>query len=401
MKVAYLVNCYPRVSHTFIRREIAALERQGVVVDRYTLRRETSLLVDAADRAEAEKTRAILDVGVTGLLGALFASAITRPAATWRALALTLRIGWRSESGAPKHLAYLAEACVLRTWLAASGATHVHAHFGTNSTTVAMLCHELGGPGYSFTAHGPEEFDKPLMLGLAAKIEHARLVVAISDYGRSQLYRHAPHALWSKIHVVRCGLDAELLTAEAMPLPERVRVACVARLHEQKGQLLLLDAMASLVSAGLDIELVLVGDGELRAELEQLIAQHGLAARVSITGWVDAARVRAEIEAARLFVLPSFAEGLPIVVMEALALGRPVVTTQIAGIPELVTSEVGWLVPAGSVEALALALRTAVTTATPELQRMGRLGQAKVRSLHDVDASATQLRELFEQVSRA
>jgi glycosyltransferase involved in cell wall biosynthesis len=336
-------------------------------------------------------------VGVHGLLLALLAACLTRPARLLGAVLLAVRHGLRSDAGVLKHLAYVAEACVLRGWLAQSGATHVHAHFGTNSTTVAMLCHLLGGPGYSFTAHGPEEFDKPLMLGLADKITHARFVVAVSDFGRSQLFRHASHAHWSKIHVVHCGLDRDLLGAEAAPLPDALRLCCVARLHEQKGQLLLLDALARVVARGVDLQLVLVGDGELRADIEALIARHQLASRVTITGWVDAARVRREIEAARLFVLPSFAEGLPVVLMEALALGRPALTTYIAGIPELITPDCGFLVPAGSVDALAAELARAASLSNAELSRMGQAGRERVRARHDVDVEAAKLGVLFAQ----
>jgi glycosyltransferase involved in cell wall biosynthesis len=401
MKIAYLVNCYPRVSHTFIRREIAALERLGVEVQRFSVRREEGELVDAADREELARTRVILDVGMVRLLLSLIVTSLVRPVRMLRALRLVLRTGPRSDRGLLRHFAYLAEACVLRGWLARSGASHVHAHFGTNSTTVAMLCHVLGGPGYSFTAHGPEEFDKPLMLGLQDKIEQARFVVGISHFACSQLYRRCGHAHWPKIHVVRCGLDEALLTADVAAFPERPRIASVARLNEQKGQLLLIEAVARLAREGVDLELVLVGDGELRAEIEALIEHKGLRGRVTITGWADAQRVRKELEGARLMALPSFAEGLPVVLMEAFALGRPVLTTYIAGITELVSSECGWLVPAGSVDALADALRVALQTEVSVLDRMGRVGQARVRKQHNADTEALKLRELFEHAVAA
>jgi glycosyltransferase involved in cell wall biosynthesis len=396
MKVAYLVNCYPRVSHTFIRREIGALERLGVEVQRYSVRRETSELVDEADKRELARTRVILDIGVVRLLLALLGSFAQKPLRTASALRLTCRIGLRSDRGVLRHVAYLAEAAVLVRWLRDSGAEHVHAHFGTNSTTVAMLCRMLGGPPYSFTCHGPEEFDKPQMLGLTDKIERAAFVIGISHFACSQIFRRCGHAHWPKVHVVRCGLDEALLTASAAPIPARPRMASVARLNEQKGQLLLVEAVARLAAEGVDLELVLVGDGELRQEIEGLIARKALSGRVTITGWADARRVRAELEGARLMVLPSFAEGLPVVLMEAFALGRPAVTTYIAGITELVTPSCGWLVPAGSVDALVDALRSALATPADVLQKMGLDGQARVRQQHDAGAEALKLRALFE-----
>ncbi len=397
MKVAYLVNCYPRVSHTFIRREIAALELQGVEVERFSVRRTYETLVDEADQRELQRTRVILDVGIRGLLLALFASFALRPFTSFAALRLTLKVGLRSDRGLLRHVAYLAEAAVLRNWLLASGCRHVHAHFGTNSTTVAMLCHVLGGPAYSFTAHGPEEFDEPLTSGLSEKIEHASFVVAISSFGRAQLYRRCRYSHWPKVHVVHCALDEKLLTAMAAKVPERPRLVTVARLTAQKGLPLLIDAVARLVSEGVQIELVLVGDGELRPDVEAFIAHHNLGDKITITGWADSARVREELDAARFFVLPSFAEGLPVVIMEALAVGRPVLTTNIAGIPELVSSECGWLVPAGSVDALVATMRQALATPLEEIERMGKEGQRRVRERHAAAIEAQKLRLLFEQ----
>src|SRR5439155_26884638 len=202
--------------------------------------------------------------------------------------------------------------------------------------------------------HGPEEFDHPEALALDEKIEHAAFVVAVSSFGRSQLYRWCPPAQWGKIRVVHCGVDASFLGGDPVPVPDVPRVVCVGRLAEQKGQILLLRALAVLAAEGITCELVLAGDGPLRPAIEAETARLRLAGCVRITGWLDGAAVRREIESARGLVLPSFAEGLPVVLMEALALGRPVVSTFVAGIPELVRDGVhGWLVPAGDVDALA------------------------------------------------
>ena len=181
MKLAYLVNQYPRVSHTFIRREIAAIENTGLAVARFSIRSSPEEVVDPSDRAELERTQVVLSVGMHGLLLALLDRLLRSPLSLFGAALLTLRIGWRSERGLLRHLAYLAEACVLVRWFRAAGITHVHAHFGTNSAAVAMLCHALGGPPYSFTVHGPEEFYKALAISLRTKIERARFVVAISS----------------------------------------------------------------------------------------------------------------------------------------------------------------------------------------------------------------------------
>jgi colanic acid/amylovoran biosynthesis glycosyltransferase len=268
-RVAYFVNQYPKVSHTFIRREIAALERQGVKVDRIALRGWDAEVKDAQDVTERERTQYVLQGSLAGLAAAGLWRLLRHPARAWAALGLAWRMARRAERPLPWHLVYLLEACRVATWLERSGAQHVHAHFGTNSTEVVMLAHALGGPGYSFTAHGPEEFDKPEFLGMARKIAHASFVVAISSFGRSQLCRWVPAAQWPKIRVVHCGLEPGFFAAAGEIRPAPVpRLVCVGRLCEQKGQLLLVAATAILARRGVAIELVLAGDGEMRADVE-------------------------------------------------------------------------------------------------------------------------------------
>jgi glycosyltransferase involved in cell wall biosynthesis len=397
MRIGYLVTEYPAVSHTFIRREIQALEAMGVEVVRYTVRRQRSgPLKDALDLAEAEKTRVILEVGARGLALASSRVGARDPSRFAKVARHASAMGARSERGLAYHGAYLAEACVLREWMEADGVQHLHAHFGTNSSMVALLAHELGGPSFSFTCHGPDEFDKPQLIHLGDKVRGASMVAAVSSFGRSQLYRWARKEDWSKIDVVRCGVDDAYLTHVATPVASTPRIVSVGRLSEQKGQILLVRAVAALVKKGIAVELVLVGDGPMRADIEQVIAEEGIGGSVRITGYVSGDVVKKEILAARAFVLPSFAEGLPVAIMEALALGRPVVSTYVAGIPELVVpGRTGWLVPAGSIDALAPAIEAVLATDPERLTAMGRNGQAAVRAQHDVRVSAAQLRDHF------
>jgi colanic acid/amylovoran biosynthesis glycosyltransferase len=396
VRVAYLVNQYPKVSHTFIRREILALEAQATEVLRIALRGWDAELADEADKRERDRTRFVLKDGLVALLGACFAMLVRRPAAFFRALRLALRMAHGAERPLAYHLAYFAEACRIVPWLEAFGATHLHAHFGTNPAEVAMLTRELGGPPYSFTIHGPEEFDKPEAIGLGEKVRRASFVVAISSFGRSQVQRWVAHDQWRKIQVVHCGLDRAFHDVPPSAPPEAPRLVCVGRLCEQKGQLLLLEAAQRLAAGGVDFELVFVGDGEMRPELERLIAEFGLSGRVRITGWISGDAVRSEILAARALVLPSFAEGLPVVLMEAMALRRPVLTTCIAGIPELVRpGENGWLVPAGAVAELADAMREVLGLAPSELARLGDAARRRALERHSVDVEAAKLVDLF------
>lgn len=396
MKIAYLVNMYPKVSHTFIRREILALERLGCAIERFSVRQSGEQLVDEQDCRERQRTRTLLDGSAWLMLFQAMRIALRRPRRFTSAVRLAWQIGTRSDRGHLVNLIYLIEACTLLRWCDESKVQHVHAHFGTNPAALAMLCRALGGPGYSFTVHGPGEFDRAPFLALEEKIDRATFVVAISEFGRSQLYRWCGWEQWSKIHVVRCGLDRSLLDQPPTAVPDTSSLVCVGRLCEQKGQLLLLEAARRLFERGVDFHLLLVGDGEMRPEVSGRIERFELKNHVSVTGWATGDQVEQYIRDCRGMVLPSFAEGLPVVIMEALALGRPVISTYVAGIPELVRDgENGWLVPAGSVDALCSALERALQTSVEGLTGMGQEGVGRVRDMHDIEKEAVKLHALI------
>lgn len=395
-RIAYFINQYPKVSHSFIRREILALERLGFEVQRIALRGWDAEVVDKEDQTEQGKTRYVLQGGVSGLAWSLLLTLCTRPISFCKALSMALKLGRRADRPWPYHLIYLAEACRILPWLAKFGASHVHAHFGTNSTEVVMLARVLGGPSYSFTVHGPEEFDKPEFIKLREKVRYAAFVVAISSYGRSQLYRWVDYDDWHKVKVVHCGLESAFHQVPAAPIPQAPRVVCVGRLCEQKGQLLLVNAISRLRQRGIAIELVLAGDGEMRGEIEACIKKLKLQECVSITGWISSDQVREQILNARALVLPSFAEGLPVVIMEAMALRRPVLTTYVAGIPELVRpGEGGWLFPAGDIDALASTLDEFLAVPHEMLERMGESAHIRALKQHSIDTEAAKLAQLI------
>ena len=395
--IAYLINQYPKVSHSFIRREILALERQGLEVHRWASRGWDADCPDPADRAEQQRTRYLLAGGLMAMALALLVVAASRP----RRFVDAAKLAWKCSKGADRplwvHLAYLAQACIAVRWAKIARVSHVHAHFGTNPAEVAMLLAELGGPPFSFTVHGPEEFDKPEALHLKRKIQRSAFTVAISAYGRSQLYRWAALGDWPKIKVVHCGVDAQFAGQPPQPVLAPARLVCVGRLCEQKGQIVLLQAAQLLLKRGVHLELVLAGDGEMRRDIEELIRECGLGESVRITGWISGEQVLRELQAARALVLPSFAEGLPVVIMEAMALGRPVISTFVAGIPELVQAgENGWLVPAGDVEALADAMQACLESSAERLVAMGLNGRRRVLQRHDVNVEAAKLAEWFQ-----
>lgn len=396
MRIGYLMNTYPVPSATFIRREIAALEAQGVPITRFAVRPWDDALVDPADQAESAKVTYLL-TRARRLLAMAMAEKLRNPLGMWRAGRAALQM-WRAAGPGSfvRHVAYLLEAVHLKR--AAQGLDHIHAHFSTNTAAVALLCARLGGPGYSFTAHGPDEFVDPEAASLALKVAEARFVVAITHYARTRLALAAGMQTWPRLHVVRCGVD---LTAFApAPAPDaQAPLICVGRLCTQKAQELLVSAMAQLRQTHPDARLLLVGDGDARPRIEQAIRDHGLHDAVTLLGWADNATVARLMAESRALVLPSFAEGLPIVIMEAHARARPVVSTYIAGIPELVDGQTGWLVPAGDVDGLVTALRALMDTPPAQLAAMGERGRARVQAAHDVTASAAQLRALFAQAT--
>jgi colanic acid/amylovoran biosynthesis glycosyltransferase len=397
-KVAYLASEYPKISHAFIRREILALERHGLEIQRIALRGWDAEILDEVDREERQRTQYVLLGGFPPLLGAMLNILIFSPGRFASALSLAVRVGWRADRPVWVHLVYLAEACRIVPWLKASGARHIHAHFGTNPAEIAMLVHALGGPSYSFTVHGPDELDRPEFLHLREKVHHAAFVVAITSFTRSQLFRWADHADWPKIKLIHCGLEAAFHEDAAVPLTDAPRLVSVGRLSAQKGQLLMVEAAHVLAQKGVEFELVLVGGGEMRSEIEALIQRYGLQDKVRLTGAISTEQLRDEMLRARGLILPSFAEGLPMVIMEAMALRRPVLTTYVAGIPELVLhGQTGWLIPAGSVDALIDAVQDLLARSTDELRRMGEAAYARVLERHSIDLEVPKLADQFRQ----
>ena len=353
---------------------------------------------DEEDRQEQKRTHYVLRGGLGGLLLPTVRAMLRTPSRFFAVAALAVKMSRNSDRPLPYHLIYVAEACRILEWLVGFGSVRLHAHFGTNSAEVAMLVRALGGPPYSFTVHGPDEFLRPI--GLDEKIRRSAFVVAISNFGRSQLFLRSRHADWPKVKIVHCGLEKSFYE-DASPTRGPPRLICVGRLCEAKGQLLLIEAAALLADKGIAFELVLVGDGPMRQEIEDLVKKCGLGARVRITGWISSSEVREEILAARALVLPSFAEGLPVVIMEAMALRRPVLSTYVAGIPELVRQgQEGWLVPAGAVKELAEAMEACLASSVDDLRRLGDAAQSRVLVRHCADTEAGKLAELFRAPAR-
>ncbi|MDB5664388.1 glycosyltransferase family 4 protein [Cypionkella sp.] len=407
MLIAYLINTYPKPSHTFIRREIAALEDMGWQVHRFAMRSDRAALVDPLDFIEDDKTEHVLEIGSNNLLRSSLGWVFRHPKQAVSGLAMAVRCGSKGKSGGPgtggilRHLIYLVEAAYIARRSHDLGIKHIHAHFGTNSATVAMLSQALGGPGFSFTVHGPEEFDAPRAFSFPEKMANARFTVAISSYCRSQLYRWCQIAEWPKINEVHCGVDIAGYPVPAAMPEGGPHLVAIGRLCEQKGFPVLIETMAIAAKRLPGLTLTICGDGELRDLIDGEIARHGIKDRITIAGWVDEAGVRAAIAAAHALILPSLAEGLPMVVIEAMACGRPVISTCINGVPELLTPKEGWLVPAGDPAALADAIVALSEIPNAVLTEMGFAARARAMARHDGNTEAAKLAQHFTEALKS
>jgi glycosyltransferase involved in cell wall biosynthesis len=395
--LAYLTSAYARAADTFIRGEVRQLRAMGFTVHTFSIRRsEREQMVSEDVLREQANTAYILDGGKGRLFSAAFRMALTRPRLFLRAIALAQRCSPPGMKARLWHIAYVLEAAYLASRMQSLGVRHLHNHIGENSATVAMLAGVMTGIPFSLTVHGPNEFDQPMQIALGEKIRRSTFVAAISSFGRSQLWRWCSAEDWPKIRIIHCGVDEDFLGRPPIPSPSRPRLVSIGRLAEQKGQLVLIEAAAQLAREGADFELVLIGDGPMRKRIEDAIARHGIGRQVRLAGWMDSTSIRKELQESRALVMPSFAEGLPVVIMESLALGRPVITTAIAGIPELVVEGVnGWLVPAGSAKELANAMHRALAANPGELDKMGQAGRNAVARDHDAALESAKLAELL------
>jgi glycosyltransferase involved in cell wall biosynthesis len=405
--VAYLMSHYPAISHAFLVREIEHVRADGIDLETLSIHRtESGDLLAEADRRAAATTVSVLPTTFGRLLRAHLGALLRSPRRYVATLALALSTGAPGARERLWHLFYFAEAMLLLRHCRRAGIAHIHAQFADSATDVAMLVtHYRRGQridglecSWSLSVHGSAEFYEISRHALATKLAHARFAVAISDFGRSQLMRLTPSDRWPHIHVVRCGVDLQVYVPPAGHTTSSgdPEILFVGRLLHSKGLPLLFDAMTELDRRGLKVRAMIVGDGPARQEFEGAARQLGLGGRVSFLGAVGQDGIRELYADADIFCLPSFAEGIPVVVMEAMAMGLPVVTTRIMGIPELVDDGTdGLLVPPGRVDPLVEALERLLRS--PEERReMGRAARQKVRRDYDVAQSAQRMRAVLE-----
>lgn len=382
-------------STTFIRREIESLEGLGLEIKRYAVRHWGGELVDPLDIADQERTHYLLTGNSIKLFSSFFAVLFSNPIGFLRGLRLWGKVCKNSGGLSIKHFAYLLQATYFFRLCKQDNLQHVHTHFATNATTVAMLAHQIGGASYSFTSHGPDEFVDPSIISMRLKVQHAAFVVAISNYCRVQLVRFSSYDYWDKIIIAHCGINIDEFIPNFEFEANNQSLICVGRLCPQKAQFLIPPALAQLKKEFPHLKVHFIGDGESRAGLESAIAKYNVGDLVTLHGWKANSEVREMLTKSRALLLPSFAEGLPVVIMESFALGRPVISTYIAGIPELVDAKCGWIIPAGSIESIVFAMREVLNASPQMLSEKGKEGRSRVEAEHNLKSIAPILYKSF------
>ncbi len=394
-RIAYLTTEYPHISHTFIRREIQGLEGLGYEIERFALQGGEAD-VEQADKVEAQKTTHLLGESWGQFFRQAFGGMLAAGKKLPAAMAEVFILSRASDRGLLRHVAYLFESLMFLTICRKRGVEHVHVHFGTNAATVAYLTNLMGGPRFSVMVHGPVEFDQPYGQSLGRKLAAASFVAAISNYCRSQIFRWLPHDHWHKVKIVPCTVGDEWFNAAQTLSEDAKDLVCVGRLDEQKGQLFLLEAFSEAAQKGFSGRLILIGDGPFKDQLKRRAAQLKISDRVELVGWCTSQQIMQYLLGARALVLASFAEGLPVVIMEAMALQRPILSTRITGIPELVRDGIdGFLYSPAEMTELAEAMLRLESSSLTELQEMGRNASQRVFERHLTEDAIQRLDQLL------
>ena len=396
-KIGYLTSEYPSPSHTFIRREISSLRGDGLPITTYSVRAPSHSLDNALEQSAAEETFFILKRGALGIATDLIAGLVSAPVRFFSTFALALRHRVPGVKALIWALFYFIEAIVLARQLSRDGVTHLHNHFANPAANVGMFASHYCEIPWSLTLHGISEFDYPAGNLLPEKLRQASFAACVSHFGRAQAMRMAEPDIWPRLHLVRCAIDLRDLPPQSGPATGNGEIAliCVGRISPEKGHSGLIQALGNLIKSGVPVHLTLVGDGPDMAMLRARVSAAGLDNAVTFEGRLDEKSTLQAIAKSDILVLPSFMEGLPIVLMEALALGVPAVATRVAGIPELIIEgETGLMFDPGNWADLEKALaRVCGDKALRE--RLSEAGKRKIESEFAYPQAAAPLRALL------
>ncbi len=400
IRLGYLVSRYPAASHTFILREVLALRQQGFQVEVASINapdRPFELLT-AEEQNEATSTYCVKRQSVLQVLHALLNAVTRHPLRFFGALGFALRLARMDVSKSLWLLFYFVEAAIVAEWMKRNSLTHLHVHFATPAASVALILSHLHPVTFSLTVHGPDEFYDVPGFFLKDKISAAKFVCAIGMYARSQLMKCSAAEHWEKFELTRLGVDPSSFMPRVLPISATCfEILCVGRLVPAKGQHVLLAALAVLKADGRAVHLTLIGDGPDRASLVEQTKLRNLEGSVTFEGVVNQDRIRAFYESADVFALASFAEGIPVALMEAMAMEIPCVTTWITGVPELISDGVdGLLIAPSDVHALADAIARLMDDLDLR-KRIGQAGRRKVESHFELSRSVQNLADVFRR----
>ena len=396
LRIAYLTGVYPLASHTFIQREIASLRGLGSNIMITSIRQpESREIIGPEEEAAQAETFYVLAAAKNPLrlLGDHLALLLSAPTRWLKALGLALRTHRPGLKGFIWQFFYFAEAGILARHLQKLGVTHLHNHFADSSATVSMLTSALTNIPYSFTLHGPTELFAPESWHMAEKVAQAKLVICISHFARSQVMLFSDPEHWHKLRIVHCGVQPARYANKPAPSEGGMKLLFVGRLDPVKGLRVLMEAFEAARAKAPDITLSIIGDGEDRAWVEAEARRIG---GIEVLGYRSQDFVAETLGGSDVLVLPSFAEGVPVALMEAMVSCRPVVASRVGGVQELVEDGVsGRVVAPGDVSALAEAF-VELASNPARWRTMGEAGRAKVEAEFDIDREAIWLKAILE-----
>lgn len=397
MKIAYFTNTYPRATDTFIRREVLGLRKAGFDVYTYSVRRtDVDHDVDKEVTDEKASTQYLLPINYFLLIRSFFSLLFFSFSNFCKAFKVAFQTSRPGLKGAVFQFVYFLEAVILVAYLKKDKIDHIHNHLGDNSGNVTLFASLLSGVPFSISIHGPHIFFEGGSWALKEKSHYAKFIACIGDFCRSQMMLHADIKDWSKLKIIRCGIDLSKFDYRK-PSEKIESLVYVGRLDSEKGLPILFSSLSLLKSKGLDFKLSILGDGKDRGFLESLAVSEGLANDVEFLGFVNQKTIAEYLNKSDVFVLPSFAEGIPVALMEAMAIGIPVVTTYVGGIAELVIDgETGFIVYPANVSALACAIEKYIDD--PEMAKVISLAaRRKVEKEFNTIEQIDKLSQLFSE----
>ena len=404
MTIAYITQTFPSLTTTFIYREVLALERKGFHISTYAIWKPDENKLSPESRHLVNGTGYVFPVSRPDFLKAHLHFLATRP---WKYLATAVygltRRGetWRNRQ---RTLFHFVEAVYLAKSMEEQEITHIHAHFTINAASIALILSRLLGVTFSFTAHNIFFTDRLL---LREKVEQAQFIVAISEFSRQYLNDLVPDNHLDKIFIVHCGLSPESFAPpQSEPENDVPMIVFVAQLVERKGAPYLVEACKILAERDAHFHCVIIGGGAQETMLEQLIEHYDLDGQVELKGALFQEELKDYLDRADIFVLPCITtadgdiDGVPVSLMEAMAMQIPVISTDVSGIPELIQdNEEGLLVPEKNTEALADAIQKLLDDKAFR-EKLGQNARRKIIEEFDIDKNARQLASLFERYIR-